>query len=296
MSLPANLNRVQESTYLIVGGTTKAGTTSLYKYLADHPQICASTLKETRFFLDLNYPLPSPARFEGDNIGRYTEFFGHCAGEKIRMEATPDYLYSEQALNVAKLLPHAKIIFILRDPIERLVSWYKFAKQRGMLDETVSFDAYVHMQLNVRITPSTPVHLRTLEQGRYDQYLVRFRQAMGNRVMEIGFDELRDRPIGTMKKLSVFAGIDGRFYEDYQFSIKNKSVAVRSQIVERTYSFVRTRLAYLFHKGGLIKRCLQIPNRMLQRLMALNRREPIGVDVSPKMKHILDEYYEKNDV
>jgi len=44
--------------FLIIGGTSKAGTTSLYTYLADHPQICPSALKETRFFLDSDYPLP----------------------------------------------------------------------------------------------------------------------------------------------------------------------------------------------------------------------------------------------
>ena len=43
--------------YLIIGGTTKAGTTSLHAYLSDHPQVCASSIKETRFFLDRDYPL-----------------------------------------------------------------------------------------------------------------------------------------------------------------------------------------------------------------------------------------------
>ena len=48
--------------FLIIGGASKAGTTSMFSYLAEHPQICASHAKETRFFLDSDYPLSSPWR------------------------------------------------------------------------------------------------------------------------------------------------------------------------------------------------------------------------------------------
>lgn len=47
----------------IIGGGSKAGTTSVFNYLADHPEICAADAKETRFFLDADYPLPSKLRY-----------------------------------------------------------------------------------------------------------------------------------------------------------------------------------------------------------------------------------------
>ena len=56
--------------YIIIGGTTKAATTSLYFYLADHPNVCASNIKETRFFLDADYPLPVKYRLE-DGLEKY---------------------------------------------------------------------------------------------------------------------------------------------------------------------------------------------------------------------------------
>src|SRR6266513_2759700 len=82
--------------FLIIGGTSKAGTTSVFNYLTNHPQICSFT-KETRFFLDTDYPLPSDKRYEKNGPEAYLSFFesgGYQPSENWRLEATPDYLYS----------------------------------------------------------------------------------------------------------------------------------------------------------------------------------------------------------
>ena len=78
--------------FLIIGGTSKAGTTSVFNYLASHPQICASEEKETRFFLDLDYPLPSELRSEREGALAYLRFFVEAqrqSGEAWKLEATP---------------------------------------------------------------------------------------------------------------------------------------------------------------------------------------------------------------
>ena len=124
--------------YLIVGGTTKAATTSLFTYLADHPAICAATYKETRFFLSSDYPLPSKYRYKGD-VEEYDLLFSNADTTQLRMESTPDYLYCEQARErIATSLPAAKLVFSLREPISRLVSWYRFAKRRWRVRLAVS--------------------------------------------------------------------------------------------------------------------------------------------------------------
>ena len=80
--------------YLIVGGTTKSATTSLFFYLKDHPGICASSIKETRYWLEKSYPVRAHKQYDG--LNQFDHFFEHCNGG-IKMEATPDYLYSENA-------------------------------------------------------------------------------------------------------------------------------------------------------------------------------------------------------
>ncbi|BCO09748.1 hypothetical protein GF1_21240 [Desulfolithobacter dissulfuricans] len=284
---------VAEYVYLIIGGAPKAGTSSIYKYLADHPQICPSSLKETRFFLDQEDILPSVERFDGNNLERYGEFFTQCKEDKrIRMEATPDYLYSQQALNIFKLLPLSKLIFIVRDPIERLISWYKYAKQRGLLDNAASFDTYVRMQINLAKSPLTPVHLRALDQGRYDYYLSIFCQNMNKRVLVIQFNELRDNPSSVMEKICDFSGIDSNYYNNYRFTVENESVAVRNQLIERLYLSVRRKIEFYAHNNRTLKACSRVPNRIIKKMLSINKQHADDVYIDPDTKDLLMKYYD----
>ena len=135
----APTKKVSNYQYLIVGGTTKAATTSLFNYLADHPAICAASYKETRFFLDKEYPLPSKYRYDSD-IEVYNLLFSACDEDQFRLESTPDYLYCPSACErIATFLPRAKLVFSLREPISRLISWYRFAKQIGQVATNPQF-------------------------------------------------------------------------------------------------------------------------------------------------------------
>ena len=60
----------------IVAGAPKCGTTSVFRYLADHPEVCASNVKETRFLIDPGYPLfDAAANFSIHGLGGYERFF-----------------------------------------------------------------------------------------------------------------------------------------------------------------------------------------------------------------------------
>ena len=60
--------------YLIIGGSTKCATTSLFNYLGDHPEICPAIYKETRFFLNPEYPVER--RFAHTNsLSEYNNLF-----------------------------------------------------------------------------------------------------------------------------------------------------------------------------------------------------------------------------
>src|SRR5947199_9809161 len=92
--------------FLIIGGTSKAGTTSVFNYLAGHPEVCPAE-KETRFFLDADYPLPSKRRYQENNSETYWSLFQSGPQENWRFEATPDYLYSANSAGaIHKTLPN----------------------------------------------------------------------------------------------------------------------------------------------------------------------------------------------
>lgn len=123
--------------YLIIG-TQRGGTTSLYKYLAEHPAHARALTKELRFF-DLNhrkgvswYRSRFPSR-------RYREAVKRTRGVDLVVgEASPDYIFHPHAPGrVAALLPTVKLIVLLRDPVDRAYSHYWHQYQRG--HEQLSF-------------------------------------------------------------------------------------------------------------------------------------------------------------
>src|SRR5436190_17620105 len=104
------------SKYLIIGGSTKCGTTSVFKYFEYHPEVCPASMKETRYFWTNAYPLPHRLH-KNQEAFRFSNFFDNCNHPGIRVEATPDYLYStDAAKKIRGELPEVKMVFILRDP------------------------------------------------------------------------------------------------------------------------------------------------------------------------------------
>ena len=293
-----NMKNIGDYNYLIVGGTTKAATTSLFAYLADHPAICAATYKETRFFLSSDYPLPSKYRYEG-NPEDYAQLFPNCEDEtQLRMESTPDYLYCEKARErIATFLPQAKLVFSLREPISRLISWYRFAKQIGQLPETLSFDAYVELlfaALERKRGKIEEQHLQTLRQGCYALYLERYFNEFGPRRIHVLFyEELATEPAKVMADLSDFAGIDASFYRDYAFKVTNRTEKMRNSGVHRTYRDIRFRLRQWTHDKPSIHNPLRAIRRTIEPLyLRLNTQVEEKIQISEETHQHLVDYYQ----
>ena len=281
---------IQDRRYLIVGGAPRSGTTSLFEYLRAHPEVCASSIKETRFFLDADYPLESAARFDGQNLAMYGRFFPNCDAREGRMfvESTPDYLYNSTAARIGKLLPRAKIVFILRDPVDRVVSWYRYARQRALLDRSVSLEEYVTSQVKSPLRSSTPLHMRAIDQNRYEHYLRPFRRTFGERIMTLAFEDLLQDPLAVMNKIAEFAGIDASFYGVYEFHPKNASHNVRSAGLHGGYAWLRRKVAFasLGHPG--ILRGLRRVNSILKKVLILNSKaEQHDLEVSAAVKELI---------
>lgn len=118
--------------FLIIG-TAKAGTTSLYSYLDQHPQIYLTPVKETNFFAfegcKINFQGPGDAdrinRTSITDVSAYQQQFATLNEEKAIGEISPLYLYLNSARHrIAHYSPNAKLIAILRDPIQRAHSAY----------------------------------------------------------------------------------------------------------------------------------------------------------------------------
>lgn len=110
-------------------GAQKCASTSLYHYLAEHPQIISAFRKEVKYF-DL---------YSHKSLDWYKAFFPITKEGEITGEATPDYLlFPEIASQIYGLFPKAKLILIVRNPIERAYSQYWYNVRRNI--ETLSFE------------------------------------------------------------------------------------------------------------------------------------------------------------
>src|SRR3954469_17559171 len=124
---------------LIIAGVSKGGTTSLFRYLAQHPDICPSPIKELRCFEPLRYGEPLTP------IESYARHFEHCTGQGYRMEATPSYFGGGRPVATAmrdSLDDDARVLVCLREPVQRCWSWYQFVRGRGRIPKTMGFERY----------------------------------------------------------------------------------------------------------------------------------------------------------
>lgn len=125
----------------LILGAQRSGTTSLYNYLALHPEIARSFAKEPQYF-STKWSKPESwyrAHFEA---ARTTA--GGTTG-RLNFEATPYYLFHPHAAaRAARVVPHAKLIVLLRHPVDRALSHYQHNAERGL--EELTFDEAVERE------------------------------------------------------------------------------------------------------------------------------------------------------
>ena len=138
----------------ILVGAIKSGTTSLYHYLNEHPQIYMPRIKEPRFFTSsallkkekfnnkfLKRFAPAPI----NNLDDYKSLYSNVKNEIAVGEASPQYLFTYETTIplIKKYLGDIKIILILRNPVDRAYSAYKHTRRNDpnapYLHEKLSF-------------------------------------------------------------------------------------------------------------------------------------------------------------
>ena len=192
---------------LIISGVNKAGTTSIFSYLSNHPDVCASSIKETCYFLPLRYGK------ELSPFSEYLEYFCHCSRKKYVMEATPGYFYGGESVAKAikERLGNVKILIIFREPVARLFSFYKSKKSTMELDRRISFESYIRICENLapceRRKQENNVYWG-IEGGFYSNYLDTWLNVFGHSVKVLFFENLHNNRALFMKELCEWLQID----------------------------------------------------------------------------------------
>jgi hypothetical protein len=180
---------------VLVLGTQRGGTSSLYKYLGAHPDVAPSLKKETEFF----------SRHYANGVDWYRANFPLVGRRRLAFEATPDYLfYPSTPDRVAELLPDASFIVLLRDPVERAWSHYR----QGVLRGFESLPLHDAIELEPRRTSSDPTSLLRysyVTRGRYAEQLERwFDRFPRERFLIVWSDDLYRQTAATYERILDF--------------------------------------------------------------------------------------------
>ena len=127
-------------------GAPKCGTTSMYKYLSQHPEINFSSIKEPNYF-SKDFPRLRRVTNQDD----YLSLFKNCDKKNIIAEASVNYLASECAIDeLIRLSPDAKILVMLRNPIEMAYSLHSQLLFTG--DENIDcfIDAWLKQEMRYK--------------------------------------------------------------------------------------------------------------------------------------------------
>ncbi len=278
----------------LVLGAARCGTTSLHYYLDQHPDVCMSSIKEPNYFLFRQTPTgPRPCIGDDRRLlaksvpdrARYERLFARDA--PARGEASPLYLYTrETPALVHEQAPDARLIAIVREPVER--TWSHFAYVYDDLGErtTEAFAAAVERELPLPYEPyRTGTHF--VRPSAYAEQLRRYREVFArDRLLVVGYDALIRETSATLAQICAFLGVDDSFAFDT--AVRYNPSSGEQSLVARLDRVVRPTFPYL-------KRALPAPvtgrlARGRARLRAAQRTDA-GPPLPAELRARLDEHF-----
>lgn len=197
----------RELDFLIIGAQ-KAGTTSLFKYINNHPQVFMPAAKECPYF-------NSEEMLRRGWDVYLDQYFKNAPINRLWGTATPEYMVQPAVPERIKaLLPNVKLIALLRNPVERAFSHYRMSVRRGY--ETRSFDVAIQEQLlpHALITArGMPDHTNSyVVNSEYGRILREYFRLFSNKQISVHFlEDMQIAPQDVVKKIFSFLDVTSEF-------------------------------------------------------------------------------------
>jgi hypothetical protein len=230
-------------------GAPKAGTTSLYHYLEEHPEIEMSSQKEPDYFSDI--PLQEQGMYYGKNrintLDKYESLFAQKEGV-IYGEGSVSYLFYENvAEDIKKYNPNAKIIIMLRNPIDRAFSHYLMDYRLGLVSD--SFEDIINKKSKYK-----NAHLfyqQYIEVSEYAKQIQRYCNVFStDNLLLIDYEDFKGDVAGTVDLVYDFLKVSTEFAADVNTK-HNTFTMPKNKGIRFIYSFVFLRkiLTFIFPKS-----------------------------------------------
>ncbi|WP_157867384.1 sulfotransferase domain-containing protein [Gloeothece citriformis] len=203
----------------IIIGAQKSGTSSLYSYLSQHPQLVPSFKKELHFFDGGLHP--DVDNFEKGEAWYRAHFFQkrNTSDNRKAFEATPSYIFNPLApQRISELIPEVKLIAVLRNPRERAISHY-FHETRRDREPLPIMEAFQAEEERLRPLIAKQdykneifIHKSYKSRGLYHKQIKRYLDyfPMSN-ILVINSETLFQQPDDTLRRVFQFIGVDAGF-------------------------------------------------------------------------------------
>ena len=216
-------------------GAASSGTTSLYHYLKQHPQVFMSPVKEPHFFSFAGKEF-GPTTIEGyrerkiDSLEMYQALFQEVSGEIAIGEVSPSYLYTPGTPeHIRQSVPNAKLIAILRNPVDRAYSNYMRCVRQD-LEPIIDF-AEALRQEPIRIQNNWSPKWFYKWKGFYYEQLKRYFEVFEkDQIVACLYEDLSNGSVNLMSNLFRFLGVASTFVpntsekKNVSFIPKNRSL------------------------------------------------------------------------
>lgn len=267
-------------------GSQKAGTTTLHDVLTQHPDIYLPNSKEAHFFdFDENY---------SKGLSWYEKtFFGNWKGQKAIGTITPEYMYYEDVAErlYRDLGPDLKLIFILRNPVDRAYSHYLMSVSRGY--ENQQFQQAIELEPErIHTSDFNKLHLSYISRGHYLGQIKRFLNYFPvEQMMFLVFEEdIRENMDTTISKINGFLGLQEA---DINCKIKSNQASVPKTTLIRDFIYKENRVKkYGKHLIPTVKLRIFI----MDRLGKINSKTKPPEKLSPSLRSCIMKEYFQSDI
>jgi len=231
-------------------GAPKAGTTSLYHYLNEHPQIEMSSQKEPDYFSDTAIQEQGMyySKNRIDTEEKYNRLFNAQKKDVIFGEGSVSYLfYPTVAQDIKVYNPNAKIIIMLRNPIERAFSHYLMDYRLGLVSD--SFEDIINKK-----SKHKNAHLfyqQYIKVGEYTTQLKRYFDIFDKEnILLIDYEDFKSNVAGTVDSVYSFLEVSTEFAANVSKQYNTFTIP-KNRLIRFMYSFVviRNILSFIFSKN-----------------------------------------------
>jgi len=228
---------------LCIIGVFKSGTTSLHRYLVNHPEISEGICKETHYLDEFVYFNTKSLK---PNLSDYSNFYRNVKKSCYYLDSSPSYFYGSSKIidYIKKNIPNAKFLLMLRNPVDRFTSYYNFIKSKNIIND--DFESFFNKSLKkfeLRDHLKVGAYENSLLEGIYSNFIDDWLKLDSNEFKILFNHDLKSDPMNVITDILNWLELDiSTFYNNYNFRIENKTTNYNNKIAHKMASSISNHL------------------------------------------------------